>query len=128
MPLTADFIVSECMLLSTDGARTLEWCHRETPWRRLVKPGGSLAMERYKVYCFNHAVMPLAAERRQSGSRLRRFRYAAQACAYAYTEKSHWNRVVVTDEVTDKVVASYHAGEMDSGLPANADTDTPEEG
>lgn len=80
-------------------------------------------MERYKVYCFNHEVMPLAAERRQSGSRLRRFRYAAEACAYAYTEKSRWTRVVVTDEVTDKVVASYHVGEMDSGLPGNADTD-----
>lgn len=82
-------------------------------------------MERYQVYCFNHAVMPLAAERRQPGSRLRRFRYAAEACAFAFTEKSRWNRILVTDEVTDKVVASYLAGEMVSGLRAGADTDDP---
>lgn len=82
-------------------------------------------MERYQVYCFNHAVMPLAAGRRQPGTRLRRFRYAAEACAYAFSEKSRWNRILVTDEVTDKVVASYHAGEMDSELRSRRGTDEP---
>lgn len=74
-------------------------------------------MERYQVYCFNHEVMPLAAERRLAGGRLRRFRYVAEACTFAFTEKSRWKRVVVTDEVTDKVVASYHAGEAETDDP-----------
>jgi hypothetical protein len=77
-------------------------------------------MERYQVYCFNHDVMPLAAGTRQPGSRLRRFRHAIEACTFAFTEKSRWNRVVVTDEVTDKVVASYHAGEADTVDPAGS--------
>lgn len=77
-------------------------------------------MERYQVYCFNHEAMPLAAQARQPGSRLRRFRYVTEACTFAFTEKSRWNRVVVTDEVTDKVVASYHAGEAETDDPAGS--------
>ncbi len=74
-------------------------------------------MKRYQVYCFDHEVVPLSADRRQDGCRLRRFGSAVEACVFAMTERDQWNRVVVTDGATDKVVVSYLAGEMEAALP-----------
>lgn len=70
-------------------------------------------MKRYQVYCFDHEIAPLAAERCQAGCRLRRFGSAVEACVFAMTERDQWKRVVVTDGATDKVVVSYLAGEME---------------